>query len=234
LARPSLFVGSSSEGLRIARAVQAELDADCEVKLWTQGTFGLGQGSLESLVLALPEYDFALLVLTADDLTTSRGTTTPSARDNVLFELGLFTGALGRQRVFMLYDATAPPSLPSDLAGIAAATYRPHEDGNLTAALGAPCTQIRNLVERLGPRPERELRKLEAATATVEDVGDRMQRVVDRLGESRTLELAIFTRYFRGALMKEDAEALERDLAELRKVLGKEQAAGPGGSSGPN
>jgi hypothetical protein len=222
MTRPSLFVGSSSEGLRIARAVQGELDKDSEVKLWTQGTFGLGQGSLESLVLALPEFDFALLVLTADDLTTSRGTTSPSARDNVLFELGLFTGALGRQRVFMLYDATAPPSLPSDLAGVTAATYLPHEDGNLGAALGAPCSQIRDVMERLGRRPERELRKLEAATATVEGVGDRMQRVVDRLGESRTLELAIFTRYFRAALMEEDAEALERDLAELRKVLGEE------------
>src|ERR1700689_4099917 len=118
MARPALFGGSSSEGLRIAEAVQVVLDPICEVELWTQGIFGLTQGTLESLVLALSRFDFALLVLTADDMTLSRGTQQPAARDNVLFELGLFIGALSRDRTFMLYDRTNPPALPSDLAGI--------------------------------------------------------------------------------------------------------------------
>jgi predicted nucleotide-binding protein len=53
MARPALFVGSSSEGLRIAEAVQVVLDPVCEVELWTQGIFGLMRGTLESLVMAL-------------------------------------------------------------------------------------------------------------------------------------------------------------------------------------
>ena len=74
MSRPALFVGSSSEGQRVAEAVQVVLDPVCEVELWTQGIFGLTQGTLESLVTALSRFDFALLVLTADDLTVSRGT----------------------------------------------------------------------------------------------------------------------------------------------------------------
>ena len=83
--RPSLFVGSSTEGLRIAKALQVLLDHACEVTIWSQGVFGLGQGTLESLVLALDEYDFAVLVLTADDLVTSRDALSAAPRDNVLF-----------------------------------------------------------------------------------------------------------------------------------------------------
>ena len=71
--RPSVFVGSSSEGLAIARAIQAQLERSCEVEIWSQGLFGLMQGNLESLVLALNRFDFAVLVLTTDDLVISRG-----------------------------------------------------------------------------------------------------------------------------------------------------------------
>jgi predicted nucleotide-binding protein len=150
--RPSVFVGSSSEGLRIAQAVQVVLDPVCEVEIWSQGVFGLTHGTLESLVLALQRFDFAVLVLTADDLTTSRGTERPVARDNVLFELGMFVGGLSRDRTFMLYDRTHPPALPTDLAGITAATFEPHSSGNLQAALGAACTRIQIAIERLGVR----------------------------------------------------------------------------------
>jgi predicted nucleotide-binding protein len=125
------------------------------VQLWTQGTFGLTQGTLESLVMEAPRFDFALLILTADDLTISRGTAKAAARDNVLFELGFFIGSLGRDRTFMLYDRTNPPALPSDLAGITAATFAPHASGNLQAALGAPTIMIRKAIERLGVKTTR-------------------------------------------------------------------------------
>lgn len=153
--RPSLFVGSSSEGRRVAEAVQLGLDPVCEVELWTQGIFRLTQGTLESLIVASDHFDFAVLVLTADDLTISRGAQKMTARDNILFELGLFIGALGRERTFMLYDRTHPPVLPSDLAGITAATFAPHASGNLEAALGAPCTKIRRVIDLLGIRNDR-------------------------------------------------------------------------------
>src|SRR5690349_19066402 len=96
--KPKIFVGSSSEGLGVARAIQMELANDASLTLWNQGCFSLGQSTLESLVAALEEFEFAILVVTADDMLVSRHKSTPCARDNVLFEIGLFMGRLGRGR----------------------------------------------------------------------------------------------------------------------------------------
>jgi hypothetical protein len=150
VSRPTLFVGSSSEGKAIAQAIQYNLDSVCQVELWTQGVFGLTRGTLESLVTALDGFDFAVLVLTADDLNVSRGTTKRAARDNVLFELGLFIGALGPERTFIVCNGDDSPELPTDLAGVTLATFLPHTNGNLRAALGACCLDIQLAIEKLG------------------------------------------------------------------------------------
>jgi CAP12/Pycsar effector protein, TIR domain len=225
MVRPSLFVGSSSEGLRIAEAIQVVLDPVCEVELWTQGTFGLTQGTLESLVLAVSRFDFALLVLTADDMTVSRGAERTAARDNVLFELGLFIGSLGRDRTFMLYDRTNRPALPSDLAGITAASFAPHSSGNLEAALGAPCAQIRNMVERLGPRKDKGFQDLEKATLSVEVAGETMQSLLHLLARSRKVELDIIATQFGPLIDPQRLRQMRRDLADLEEILSKEQNA---------
>ena len=153
--RPTVFIGSSSEGHKIAEIIQIELDNTCEVTIWSQGIFELSQGTLESLMLALDKFDFAILILTPDDMIISRSTSIKSPRDNILFELGLFIGRLGRDRAFILYDRTKEIKIPTDLAGITAATFQEHSDGNLQAALGASCSQINNIIKKIGIREER-------------------------------------------------------------------------------
>ena len=150
--RPVVFVGSSSEGLGLAKTIQVLLDPNNDVELWCQGVFGLSHGTLESLVEAIPRFDFAVLVLTADDLLLSRGIETQTARDNVLLELGLFIAGLGRERTFIIYDRENPPKLPSDLAGVTPATFRRHASGNLRSSLGAPCTEIEEAIKSRGLR----------------------------------------------------------------------------------
>lgn len=150
--RPSIFIGSSVEGLAIAEAIQLNLDYSAEVTIWHQGVFGLSKGSLESLVAILPDFDFAVLVLTPDDVTHSRGIEQQSPRDNVLFELGLFLGSLGRDRTFIVYDRESPIRLPSDLAGVTPATFQQHSDGNLQAALGPVATLIKGSIGKHGQR----------------------------------------------------------------------------------
>lgn len=140
--RPYVFIGSSSEGLDVAKAVQANLNYRCETQIWAQGLFGLSQGTLETLVKSVDRFDFAVLALTPDDLTESRNSQQASPRDNVLFELGLFISGLGRERVFMVVDRSANLKLPSDLAGVTPAWYERPTLASLQSALGHACTQI--------------------------------------------------------------------------------------------
>jgi predicted nucleotide-binding protein len=151
--KPRVFIGSSSEGVAVAEALQVALDHAAEVTVWTQGVFALSVSTLQSLLTSAPTYDFAILVLTPDDTTTKREVTAHSPRDNVVFELGLFMGCIGSERTFMVRPRKSALQMPSDLAGVTYALYESErEDRNLTAALGAPATQIKNLIAALGRR----------------------------------------------------------------------------------
>jgi hypothetical protein len=217
--RPSIFIGSSSEGLKVAQHIQVLLDPVCEVEIWSQGVFGLSQGTLESLVLAVERFDFATLVLTADDLTLSRGSERAVARDNVIFELGLFMGSLGRERTFIVHDRNRPPALPSDLAGITAATFEPHSSGNLEAALGAACTKIQRVVERLGVREAQRVLRLTEATATVQSAGAQIQELVHLLARSRKVELDIISAQFGAFIEPSKLAQMRKDLEDLESKL---------------
>lgn len=72
-------------------------------------------------------------------------------RDNVIFELGLFVGAIGRRRTFGVYDTDKPIKIPSDLAGVTMATFRgDRPDKNLDAAVSPACSKIMQAIEQLG------------------------------------------------------------------------------------
>jgi hypothetical protein len=150
--KPTVFIGSSSEDLRISGQIQFDLQQIARPQIWSQGVFGLGWGTLEALMTSLERYDFAILVLSPNDVITSRDVTTSAPRDNVIFELGLFMGRLGPRRTFIFYDRSVDLKLLSDLVGITKAGY----DGdwaneNLAAAIGAACQPIRETIRALGP-----------------------------------------------------------------------------------
>ena len=133
-ARPRVFIGSSSEGLSVALAIQVNLETDAECTVWNQGAFEPSKTTIESLVEQLAAYDFAIIVLTPDDLIITRGETASAPRDNLIFELGLFVGGLGRARTFMVLPQGRSIQLPSDLMGVTAVTYVHRADENLIAA----------------------------------------------------------------------------------------------------
>jgi predicted nucleotide-binding protein len=149
---PSVFLGSSTEGLRVAEAMQSLLDHDFEPEIWNQGTFDANNISLLSLVNATRQFDFAIFIVDVADVATMRGAQKNIARDNVIFELGLFIGAIGAERCFMVYDRNNRPDLPTDLAGVNAVDYRVFQNGNLTGSLGAAATSIKNKIKAVGPR----------------------------------------------------------------------------------
>ena len=148
--KPTLFVGSSSETLDVAYAAQRNLEDVSEVVVWTQGIFELTKSYLESLLEALDDTEFGLFILGADDLIRIRGTEMPTARDNVIFELGLFIGRLGRDRTFILMPKrSADFHLPSDLLGVSTATFEPpSRPDRIQAALGPACHDIRLAIRK--------------------------------------------------------------------------------------
>jgi len=164
--KPAAFIGSSTEGLEFARAVRALVRDDAEVTLWNEGVFTIGTTFIESLMTALPRFDFAVLLLTPDDLTITRDVRTLGPRDNVLFELGLFMGRLGRERTFVVRPDGDGIKLPSDLAGLVAPAYEwPRADGNYLAAVGPACDLIRQVIRSLGPVPAKMLAQVQAVEA---------------------------------------------------------------------
>jgi len=155
---PALFIGSSSEGLAIARELQAEVDQQCQPTVWSQNVFVPGGTTLGDLLAASQNFDFAALILTPDDSVISRGEQAMAARDNVIFELGLFLGALGSRRVFIVHPRGEDLRLPSDLAGVTLLNYRKNRsDGNLRAAIGPAATEIQKRISAEGLRNSRGL-----------------------------------------------------------------------------
>lgn len=152
--RPSLFIGSSSESLDVAYALQATLEYETDPTVWTQEVFRPTSQVLIDLVSEAGRTDFAAFVFAPDDVVMVRGERANIVRDNVLFELGLFIGALGVDRCFLIAPRNSRPlQLPSDLLGIMPLTYAgDRSDGRLMAALGPASHEILKVARRLGPR----------------------------------------------------------------------------------
>ena len=142
----------------MARALQAELADTCEPTVWSQDVFGATGTTIDTLLEQTQASDFAALVLTPDDSVTTRGTKAAVARDNVIFELGLFFAALRARRVFIIRPSDRNLKLPSDLAGVTCLDYvHNRSDKNLRAAIGPASNEIRHRILSEGPRPDLEL-----------------------------------------------------------------------------
>jgi hypothetical protein len=92
LMKARVFIGSSSEGLPIANAIQENLQRDAYCDVWTQGIFGLGQTTMDALLQAVTDHDFGVFVLSPDDIQVIRKNAYSAPRDNVLLESALFMG----------------------------------------------------------------------------------------------------------------------------------------------
>jgi len=151
---PRVFIGSSSEGVAIGRYLQHELDRTntCVVTRWDQGVFQASTYTLDALSVEASRTDFAVLIATADDTIEKRGGSMNVARDNVIFEIGLFIGAIGRERTFIVADQTQKLQLPSDLNGLTWLPYSARPDNNERAAVNDAVIGVSESIRRLGPR----------------------------------------------------------------------------------
>jgi hypothetical protein len=142
--KPRVFIGSSTAGLDVAREIQNQLHKTATVTVWDQEDW-LGKSTLNQLMKILSEYDFAVLILRPDDVADIKGERKMAARDNVLFELGLFMGKHGREKTFIVFQEDDNMRVPSDLLGINFALYQAGSTGDIAVA----CNRIRERILRI-------------------------------------------------------------------------------------
>jgi Predicted nucleotide-binding protein containing TIR-like domain len=125
--KPRIFLGSSGKQEKLLQALTRGLEGVARVEPWTT-SFNPGTTTLERLYELANQVDFAAFVFAQDDWTTNSSLASPapgsgqaSPRDNVVFEAGLFGGALGMRRTFILHANGS--KLPSDLLGLTCVRY---------------------------------------------------------------------------------------------------------------
>ena len=122
--KPRIFLGSSGKQAKLLQAITRGLEDVTDVEPWTT-TFNPGRSTLDRLVELSQEVDFAAFVFARDDWTTTDGSQSGQAspRDNVVFEAGLFGGALGIRRTFIIHANGS--KLPTGLLGLTSVRYDP-------------------------------------------------------------------------------------------------------------
>lgn len=150
--RTKVFIISSVESLEVARIVQNSFAHDNFLPvLWTDGVFRVASYPMQSLIDEVNDSDFAIAIAHGDDTSSIRGKEWPVPRDNVIFELGLFMGHLGKDRAILMEPRDDGVKLPSDMTGITTIPYR-YQVGRDGVAMMAPaCNVLREHILRLGP-----------------------------------------------------------------------------------
>jgi len=171
---PRLFIGSSVEALDVAYALQENLEYDAEVTVWSQGIFEPSRATLNDLLAKVTEFDFALMIFAPDDVVRLRGREFRAARDNVLFELGIFYGRLGPERCFFVIPREVTDfHMPTDLLGVMPLSYSSkRSDGNLVAALATAANQVRRAIRKLLLAPQAEQRGGHEPSSAFLSLGD--------------------------------------------------------------
>ena len=146
--KPRIFLGSSGKQANLLQALTLGLNDIAHVEPWTT-VFNPGVSTLERLVELTREVDFAAFVFAQDDWTSVGAETSDSSqaspRDNVVFEAGLFGGALGMRRTFILHANGS--KLPTDLLGLTCVRY---DGATADAEIDSICHKIRNAIENEG------------------------------------------------------------------------------------
>jgi len=147
--RPEVFIASSLEAFDIAEKIKSSIVCDeIGIETWKgEDIFALSSTTIESLLKSVDRHDFGIIILSEDDVTKSRKTKSETPRDNVIFELGLFMGGIGRERTFIL-RTNKELKVPSDLNGITVNIANFKDDVEIAAA----AAKFKAQILKLGPK----------------------------------------------------------------------------------
>jgi predicted nucleotide-binding protein len=133
-ALPKMFIGSSGKNRKVAEALAGEIRLllpadDAHISVWTEDIFQEGDVLITKLSEQAKTSDFGAFIFGADDAIVINPRQTASAvssfttRANVIFEAGMFVGACGLERTFIVKEKSKKMADLSDLGGVVYAEY---------------------------------------------------------------------------------------------------------------
>lgn len=139
--KPKIFIGSSSAGYDIAKKVKKYLSLTADCFLWKDADiWEINRSTFDNLLRMVAYFDFGVFVATADDLTCTNDNIVIEPRDNVILEMSLFLGAMGRDKSFLLVEEGI--KLPSDFNGIYMPRFEKNKEGTIKEACIAYAKKI--------------------------------------------------------------------------------------------
>ncbi len=140
--KPKIFIGSSTAGISYAEKVKANLSAIGDCFIWNgPNVWEPNRSTFENLLRMVSYFDFGIFVATADDLTLTNDKIVIESRDNVILEMALFCGAMGRDKSFLLVEGGI--KLPTDFNGIYMPRFKKFDDSTINTA----CDEYVNRIE---------------------------------------------------------------------------------------
>lgn len=140
--KPKIFIGSSTAGIAIAEKVKYTLSAIGDCFIWNEpNVWEVNRSTFENLLRMVSYFDFGVFIATADDLTLTNDKIVLEPRDNVILEMALFCGAMGRDKSFLLVEEEI--KLPSDFYGIYMPRFKRLDENSIKTA----CNEYVNKIE---------------------------------------------------------------------------------------
>jgi len=138
--RRKVFLGYCSRAKATADALTLYLERELSVKVFNYAMdFRPGNSILEQIENAAKECTCGVFLFTNDDEMISGNESQAAPRDNVIFEIGYFIRAKGKERVLIIREQGA--KIPADLGGV---VYLSLKDRSQIATIE---TQIRKFLE---------------------------------------------------------------------------------------
>lgn len=184
--KPRIFIGSSSESVKIAKEVKKNLEPEYECTIWQDNFFQLNDSTYHNLVRRAAEFDFGIFIGGKDDrvLRIKNGTEKIGARDNVYLEFGLYAGVLGMERTYFFIHNDC--GIASDLYGITVLRFRGQK------GVEACCRQLKEKLQE-----EREISRISLLPSTSLAIGyfenflKRLCRQLESKAAKATVEIVI-------------------------------------------
>ena len=144
---PKLFISALPESVSIARHLQNRLaHDDIIVTIFSDTIFEPSDNAFNSFLDEAGQSDFCAFVFSSDAPVFNRKGLQSVVRDNIVFEIGLFIGVVGRNRTFLIKPSQLDIKIPTRLFSLKVFEYQADPGKSLESVLISPSNQLRDQI----------------------------------------------------------------------------------------